>query len=663
MATLLAAILAALAVLSGLLASPAAAEGRDPPALVLVPGEPGGDLAPHVSVYSDASRTLTLSDMLSGTGQALFQPLERDGIDLGYSPARFWLRADLANPHDEPWQGYLVMHTRFMTDLNIHRVSGDGPPARIFRDTWRTPYTEREIPYIHLATPFTLGPGERVTLIADWRSYGSSSMPTSLENEASFASLRSAGRLQAAVIFTVWACVIVFTLSANAAMRWPVHLAYCAYFTVAVAYVLHMDGFLFPLLWPFAPEWNSYASLALGYGIACFAPVFSTLFLNLPEHNPRLHRLLLAIAGFTALIVLFGWLFDTRSIKQFGFVYNTVAVLVCLYAGLVAFRRGHPGVVFYLLAWLSLLVMGILSIGVHWIKAIAPVSTSADYVSYGIVFEAAMFALAINAQMTVLRRDKDRATRNEIAALRGKLDAEKQRAYAIAMAQAWREQLATASHDIKQPLFSLRLALDRLSRSLPAARARDIAASFTYLEGLIGRLLDDASEARGHLRPPAAEPPDAFPAASLVDNAKRMFAADAAEKGLRLDTVDTSLSARGDSMSAMRIVANLVSNAIRFTDEGRILIGARRRGAHVAIEVWDQGPGLAPEELRRLLRAYEKGETSTGHGLGLSIAVALAREHGFELAARSWPGRGSCFSVLLPRAMPADSPTRAAVQA
>jgi signal transduction histidine kinase len=127
-----------------------------------------------------------------------------------------------------------------------------------------------------------------------------------------------------------------------------------------------------------------------------------------------------------------------------------------------------------------------------------------------------------------------------------------------------------------------------------------------------------------------------------------MFEAEAREKGLGFRTMPSSHRVGADPIALMRIVSNLVSNAVKYTGTGSVLLGCRRNGDRVRIEVHDTGAGMSPDEVDRVLRPYQKGETG-GTGLGLAVVARLAREQGFAFDVISTPGRGSAFSVSVPR--------------
>jgi Na+/proline symporter/signal transduction histidine kinase/ActR/RegA family two-component response regulator len=218
--------------------------------------------------------------------------------------------------------------------------------------------------------------------------------------------------------------------------------------------------------------------------------------------------------------------------------------------------------------------------------------------------------------------------------------------------------LAAASHDLLQPLNAARLFTSAL-RQHPgldgevAKLAERIDASFRAAEDLLDALLDVSRLDAGSYRPEIAP----FALADLFDSLRQQFAVVAEQRGLTLHVVPSSLSVRSDAQLLRRIVANFLSNALRYTRSGGVLLGVRRTGGKVRIEVWDSGPGIADEQQARIFGEFQRLERPSpwgekGLGLGLSICDRLAGILGHPLALRSRVGKGSCFSITVPRAEP-----------
>ncbi|MET0616978.1 MAG: PAS domain-containing hybrid sensor histidine kinase/response regulator, partial [Luteibacter sp.] len=228
--------------------------------------------------------------------------------------------------------------------------------------------------------------------------------------------------------------------------------------------------------------------------------------------------------------------------------------------------------------------------------------------------------------------------------------------------------LAAASHDLLQPLNAARLFTSAL-RQHPGldGEAADLAeridASFRAAEDLLDALLDVSRLDAGSYRPEVVP----FALADLFDSLRQQFAVVAEQRGLTLHVVPSSLSVRSDAQLLRRIVANFLSNALRYTRSGGVLLGVRHAGENLRIEVWDSGPGIAAEQQARIFGEFQRLERPSpwgekGLGLGLSICDRLAGILEHPLGLRSRVGKGSCFSITVPRTAP-GSRKRAPVMA
>ncbi|MDP2073212.1 ATP-binding protein [Hydrogenophaga sp.] len=229
--------------------------------------------------------------------------------------------------------------------------------------------------------------------------------------------------------------------------------------------------------------------------------------------------------------------------------------------------------------------------------------------------------------------------------------------------------LAAASHDLRQPIHALSLFLTALrsmsqSRSVRTADLAEICrrmqASLDGLGQLLNMLLDvsrlDANAVQVERSPTSAQ--------RLLEELDQDFHQLATEKGLRLHVASSRLWVDTDPTVLRRILVNLVSNAVRYTSRGRVLIGCRLRGPEVEFQVWDSGIGIPPEQREAIFEEFFQigqtqaaGHESHGLGLGLSIVKRSALLLGAPLDLRSTPGRGSMFSIRVPRC---EAPTHTA---
>jgi signal transduction histidine kinase/FixJ family two-component response regulator len=213
--------------------------------------------------------------------------------------------------------------------------------------------------------------------------------------------------------------------------------------------------------------------------------------------------------------------------------------------------------------------------------------------------------------------------------------------------------LAAASHDLRQPLHALNLFVAQLrSESDPAERPQLIAridAAVSAMNELFEALLDMSRLDAGVLEPNLTE----FPIERLLKRIETTFTEAAREKDLRLRVVLSSAWVRSDFILLERIVLNLVSNAVRYTPHGGVVIGCRRRSDRLRMDVRDSGPGIPLDQQRHIFgEFYQIGDRHpdgrTGLGLGLSIVDRLGQLLGHPVELTSRPGEGSRFSISLP---------------
>ncbi|EQM79437.1 PAS-domain containing protein [Pseudomonas stutzeri] len=221
--------------------------------------------------------------------------------------------------------------------------------------------------------------------------------------------------------------------------------------------------------------------------------------------------------------------------------------------------------------------------------------------------------------------------------------------------------LAAVSHDLLQPLNAARLFTSALLEQ-PAAPSsgliRNISNSLEDVENLLGTLVDISKLDAGVIKPDIAP----FAVSELLENLAVEFRQIAGSEQLRLDFIPCSALVRSDIQLLARILRNLLTNAIRYTPSGRVMLGCRRRRQSLSIEVWDTGVGIPEDKLEEIFHEFKRGEgvrpqQDRGLGLGLAIVEKIARILGHRIQVSSVPGRGSKFAIEVPLAKRAPKAT------
>lgn len=227
------------------------------------------------------------------------------------------------------------------------------------------------------------------------------------------------------------------------------------------------------------------------------------------------------------------------------------------------------------------------------------------------------------------------------------------RAEAVAANRAKSSFLAAASHDLRQPLHALGLFLEALGRSGINERQQEMldnaAAVSASARHMLNTLLDYSRLEAGVIEPT----PCGFRLQTLLSKLEREFGPQADARGLVYRSRDTALAAHADPALVELILRNLISNALRYTEQGGVLVACRRRGAKAHIEVWDTGIGIAEGNQQAIFQEFfqlgnPERDRRKGLGLGLAIVQGLCETLGVELELTSVPGRGSVFRLIVP---------------
>ncbi len=214
--------------------------------------------------------------------------------------------------------------------------------------------------------------------------------------------------------------------------------------------------------------------------------------------------------------------------------------------------------------------------------------------------------------------------------------------------------LAATSHDLLQPLNAACLFASSLKEKNLPQDTHHLVQSLSYslenIESLISSLVDISKLDAGVVEPE----PGVFDVSNLLDNLANEFQQQNKNTAVEFHYLRSQVSVYSDSQLLARILRNFLTNAFRYTEKGRIVLGARRRHQGLEIQVIDTGPGIAAEDLDLVFQEFHRGEHSSredrGLGLGLAIVDKIGRILNHTILVTSIQGQGSCFSVLIPYA-------------
>ena len=582
------------------------------------------------------------------------RPNSIESIDLIYGPV--WARLLVQNASDDPISVRLDTRAgRLHNVLYAHIVRSDARSTLIWQHNWLDePYAE-QFPKMRLraSESFHLAPHEQAEL---WISYPYGfyiGEELWLIEEGNFVDRRTADAGYSAFLFGWRAAIIIAVFAFAIVLRSRLAIFYGLFSAALFAFFLENYGFTYTHLFR-SYDLDQIWYVATG-GIAfTFFGLMTRDFLNARQLYPRLNRALLWVMGGSWIIGVISMFSGPHPITLAMLIpVVLVFTTLCLYAAVLGVRNKHSGAWLYFVATMMLFgscLFGLFSWPpLYWISA----RLNIDVTHFFFSLDAFLFAGALVAQALSLRRERDEAHAAQIVALEAQaglasrldnVSADYDRA--AALAEERRMTLAATSHDLKQPLLSLQMSLK--NRADIAA----VAESVSYFQTVIDRSLEDVRPSPPGQAPSRAElqPLDL---AKLFNNIVTMFEDEAASKGLALSAAPTSLMVLFEPVILMRILTNLVANAVKHTESGRILIGARRNGPHVSVEVYDTGHGIELLQLNEIFEPYRSGTDSLGEGLGLAVVRNLAEANDLSVTVRSQLRRGSCFIVSgLPRHSP-----------
>jgi signal transduction histidine kinase/CheY-like chemotaxis protein len=237
------------------------------------------------------------------------------------------------------------------------------------------------------------------------------------------------------------------------------------------------------------------------------------------------------------------------------------------------------------------------------------------------------------------------------ATLEGKVEERTRQLEAANLAKS--RFLAAASHDLRQPLHAIGLFVAQLHGRLRASERSKIVgrveAALSAMNDLFSALLDISKLDAGGTTANLTD----FPVAQLLGHAETTFTEAARAKGLSFRVMRSEAWIRSDFILLERVVFNLISNAVRYTSRGGLLVGCRKRGDDLRIEVWDTGAGIPPDQHEKIFgEFYRLGEPDrdrhAGLGLGLAIVDRACRLLHHDVRVKSVPNKGSCFAITVP---------------
>jgi two-component system, sensor histidine kinase LadS len=641
----------------------------EPAPLVLTGPADVEALSPHLEYTTDPEWQMKAEDFV-GPAAIEMRPLPGPRPDFGYTTAKTWLRLRVVNGTTDDWR--FQFHVGYIQQIAIYRIGSDDAVRTLLDLNEDSPFSARPIAHPQIVAPFDLAPGEAATILVSYYGMGAARHAMSVETPDSLADNLRVSAAKGYAFYGMMLVMVALALVALVTLRQLIFAAYAGYLSSIFLYVAFADGAAFQFIWPSFPELNTMASVVIGTGVMVFGGLFAISFLQTARFHPIMHRVLLALIVLVLALDAILWTADPRLLNRLLVYVILVCVLTFLTAGIIAARKRFREVRFYVFAWAASLIPASLFTA-RFAFGIEPTFiTLYDTVRLALVVDALMMGLAIFDRYNHLRRAAMEETLAHTArnlALSQRLAAlEAQYQQVTATARRREEGVKDTVHDLRQPMQALRLSFRQMFNpdGNKGTDAGQVESALAYMERLVAERLADnpaASEAtsvpvtgqhgtadlygnvgdRGTIEPGVH---------AVLRGIADMFAAEATGKGLELRLVLAAPDGPVAAYPLMRVVANLVSNAIKYTRQGRIVIALRRQGAGRRIEVHDTGPGLNgaafEQALLRNQRLDRDRAVAEGSGLGLSVVKQIAEANDWRISSCADRQTGASIRIELP---------------
>jgi hypothetical protein len=455
---------------------------------------------------------------------------------------------------------------------------------------------------------------------------------------------------------------LLFNLLLFFSIRDSSYLMYVLYLACLLLYLASREGLTFGWFWPEHPSLNNYVLAASSLAGVGFFALFTNTFLQL---HKNLRRTSYGMKVFGAGMLIFALLspfIETGLVLRIATLTTAIMIALTTTVTIIQIRFGYRPARYFLLSSAPLVVM----ISLFLLKTYSFIDSSwlLDHAfEVGSTLEAWLLSFALAYRFTMLRDENEKFQRQATIELEQRVAERTQELHDALNARS--EFLAVMSHEIRTPLHGILGTVDVLKDGMNSQKQKQqlhiIEQSGNTLLSLINDILDYASIERAKLT--LRNEPFSLP--GLVNETVSLYQQNADTKGLALKlnlTPELGTLCIGDPLRVRQILGNLISNAIKFTEQGSVTITLQRdpkNNDYVMFEVHDSGIGIAKEHIEKIFELFQQSDNSTtrryrGTGLGLAICKQLAELAGGEIGVTSKQGQGSTFWFRLP--LPHTSP-------
>ncbi|PHS35196.1 MAG: hypothetical protein COA91_13525 [Robiginitomaculum sp.] len=567
-----------------------------------------------------------------------------------------WVYFKIRNDMDAVRKIVLDTQRPDLRNMVIYSLNGVGETNLILDYNDQLRFGQRQVKQAQLAVELYIAPKAEMRLYLRYERTASEPMALKVFGSDAYYNKIRIDAIWTAIFLAFLGTIVLITLLGLPALGWRVGLSYVFYVSIVGLWYAGVTGHFFSLV---IPDFPVIASRA----VETFALLVFVAFLNMgrvlfrfKNINATYDKILIFIITanlLSAALILGNDIYTTPWLAYTVSILTAISSVLYVISAVIAVRAKLDGSVVILIGSLSLFVAfavyRYITIAVNAGDLAVPIGRAILIPPISLI-EISCFALAMIQAQIGIRKQRDQAKRAEFQAVQEQLrlntalrSSEKSYQKARQQAVRRRERLSLVSHDILQPLISLRSMLGEIKQK-DSAKAQDMQNAFDYLETLARDSLVATTSDGGNIPKTQCE---TFNLTAVTDNVFAMFREEAKDKGLDFEYQACDLQVFSNPVELMRILNNLVSNAIKHTNSGGVKLTCRAQDGVTHITVEDTGAGMSATQIKAYLKARQKSEASGGTGLGLYQVKTACETLGHKFKINSSPEKGTTASVLI----------------
>jgi len=635
-------------------------------------------VAPHLACLEDPTGSLTIDDVASPKYEARFKPGPGKSPNFGFTDSAVWVRFQVINHADPNTRWRLKISFSYFDDIRLFMPASGGSGFTEVRSGNVVPIHQRDVLSGMYVFKLPVPPQCSPVFYLRFKNQGMMVLPLAILSEEAFFVHQQRTSLFQGAFYSVLFIMAAYNLVLFIMIREKSYAYLVLFLGSVLLFQLLRDGYP-RMMFPTSNFWLSGNGQLSAFALTQVSKIlFISAYLSTSVQTPKLHRCLLVLMALTGMaVVAFTALPVGLTIKPFFLLSQVNLVVVFIIGFMLCLKRYRPAC-FFFPAWITLTLGTSLFFFVRGGLIEHSELTEKAY-QIGIVPAVLLLSLGVADRITLLKREREAAQeqafrisrQNERLMLEQNILLERkisERTAELVLAKEAAEASnraksgfeANMSHEIRTPLNAIigliSLGLRKSSSPVMRGYLTRMRAAAGSLLGILNDVLDFSRIESGKLRTESVH----FRLREVLDDVHAVSEARAQEKGLCLSLAvspEVPPILKGDPLRLKQVLLNLVGNAIKFTDSGRIDVSAAveaaadRQGGRICLRfsVKDTGIGFREEQSGLLFEPFTQADLSTtrkygGSGLGLTISKDLVKLMGGEMEVESRPGEGSLFS-------------------